>query len=277
MLVSMAVILKQAVKEGYGVAAPNIYNLETVEGAFDCASEIGSPLVLDCAERFDLETVAEIVKIFTLRFPRIPVALNLDHGKTYNSAVKAIRAGFTSVMVDRSQASFAENIRETAEIVKMAHAVGVSVEAELGHVGMGTDYQSAGTTAFTEVEDAVRFVRETGVDCLAISIGTAHGRYSGTPQIDFKRLREIRSCVDVPLVLHGGSSTGDENLVKAVELGITKVNLATDLFTAGINKMKDYFAQEEFPAGPIASQKNQQGYKNALQHYMILLGSNGKI
>ncbi|MDR3565227.1 MAG: class II fructose-bisphosphate aldolase [Negativicutes bacterium] len=277
MLVAMNEILQNAFKEGYGIAAPNVFNLETVEGAFECAAEMRSPLVIDCAERFDLEAVAALVKIFAERFSQVPVALNLDHGKTYTSAVKAIRVGFTSVMVDRSQAVFEENLRETKEIVKMAHAVGVSVEAELGHVGQGTDYQNSNTDAFTQVDDAVRFVRETEVDCLAVAIGTAHGRYAGTPKIDFHRLTEIRRNVAVPLVLHGGSSTGDENLAKAVHLGITKVNLATDLFSAGINKMQEYLANEEFPAGPIVARKYEQGYKNALRHYMALFGSGDRI
>lgn len=277
MLVPMGVILQKAAEAGYGIAAPNVFNLETVEGAFECAAEVGSPLVIDCAERFDLEAIAAMVKLFAERFPQLPVALNLDHGKAYASAVRAIRAGFTSVMVDRSQATLEDNIRETKEIVKMAHAVGVSVEAELGHVGMGVDYQDSETDAFTRADEAVRFVHETAIDCLAIAVGTAHGRYAGTPRVEFQRLAEIRGSVSVPLVLHGGSSTGDENLVKAIRLGITKVNLATDLFTAGINKMQEYLTQEKFPAGPVVARKNQQGYKSALRHYMTLFGSSAKI
>ncbi|MBP2638693.1 MAG: class fructose-bisphosphate aldolase [Firmicutes bacterium] len=276
MLLSMDKIIQPAMNDQYGVPAPNIYNMETVAAVFEAAGELRSPLIIAVLERYDLEMLADIAKIYSGRFPQIPAALHLDHGNKYESIVRAIRTGFTSVMIDRSQCPFDENVRETKEIVKMAHAVGVSVEAELGHVGMGVSYQNDPSAAFTQTEDAVRFVQETGVDCLAIAIGTAHGRYAGTPQLDFPRLKEIRSRVSVPLVLHGGSSTGDDNLVKAIKLGITKLNVGTDLFTAGINAIKQYFEQEEFPVGSIAAQKNQLGYKQATMHYMTLLGSHDK-
>lgn len=276
MLVSMDKIIQPAMKEQYGIPAPNIYNLETVAAAFEAADELRSPLIIAVLERYDLEILAEVVKIYSGRFPKIPVALHLDHGNKYESIVKAIRAGFTSVMIDRSQCSFEDNVRETQEIVKMAHAVGVSVEAELGHVGQGINYQNDPSAAFTQVEDAVCFVQETGIDCLAIAIGTAHGRYVGIPRIDFTRLEKIRNKVSIPLVLHGGSSTGDDNLARAIKLGITKLNVGTDLYTAGINAIKQYFAQEEFPVGYIAAQQNQLGFKQAIQHYMTLLGSCNK-
>lgn len=276
MLLTMNNILENAVKGKYGVVAPNVFNLETVTGAFEAAAETRSPLIVACAERYDLESVAALVNTFSRRYPEVPFALHLDHGKEYASAVKAIRLGYTSVMVDRSEAPFEENVRETKEIVRMAHAVGVTVEAELGHVGSGANYEDKNSTVFTEVEEAVRFVKETGVDCLAIAIGTAHGRYTGTPRIDFRRLSDIRRNIAVPLVLHGGSSTGDDNLAKAISLGITKVNVATDLFMAGLKEIKDYLMHEEFPVGPIAFRKNQVGYKQALKHYMNLFGSNGK-
>lgn len=276
MLVSMDVILKNAMKHKYGVPAPNIYNLETTAGAFEAAAEVRSPLILDCGESNDLESIPEIVKVFIRRFPQIPVALNLDHGKKYMSIIRAIRSGFTSVMADCSQSSFEKNISDTKEIVKIAHSVGVSVEAELGHVGNGINYLNDKSAAFTQTEEAAKFVKETGVDCLAVAIGTAHGKYAGTPHIDFPRLKEIRKNVSVPLVLHGGSSTGDDNLVMAVNMGITKVNLGFDLYTAGINEMKQYFAEEEFPVGSIAGGKNKKGFKKVLIQYMVLLGSNNK-
>ena len=241
MLRTMDIILNKAKEEGYGVPAPNVFNQDTIEAAINVASKMRSPIIIDFGEMVDdgsMYEIGQIVKFYSNKFPEVPVALNLDHGKTFESAARAIRAGFTSVMVDRSELPFNENVRETKEICKMAHASGLSVEAEIGHVGQGVKYDEDRDKGLTRVEEAIRFVELTGVDCLAVAIGTAHGPYIGTPKLDFDRLVELRKEVKVPLVLHGGSSTGDENLKKAVKLGISKVNLATDLFTAGVEHIK---------------------------------------
>lgn len=277
MLVRMDVILNKAAEEGYGVVAPNVFNMESVKAVFEAASEMRAPVILDCSERFDLEVVAELTRYYDKKYPEVVAALNLDHGKTFAAAVRAIRAGFTSVMVDRSQAPFEDNVRETAEIVKMAHAVDVAVEAELGHVGQGVNYEKDRDAGLTRPEEAVEYVKRTSVDCLAVAIGTAHGRYVGTPRLDYDRLVKIKAALSIPLVLHGGSSTGDENLKKAVELGITKVNLFTDLSTAGTKNAKDYFAKEEYPNMVGLFQKASEGYKKMLKHYMTLFGSAGRV
>ena len=270
-------ILNEASKEGYGIAAPNVFNQDMILAAFEAADEVKSPLILDCLGSTDLYAMAELTRFYCSRFPNVPVALNLDHGKTFEEAVEAIRAGYTSVMVDRSQLPFEENVRQTAEIVKMAHAVGVSVEAELGHVGRGINYDEDRDKGLTTVEEAVEFVKKTKVDCLAVAIGTAHGRYIGTPRLDFERLANLKKNIQIPLVLHGASSTGDENLKKAVETGITKVNISTDLKVAGAEEVKRYFDEEEFHDLLTLTQRGIIGWKNMLKHYMILFHSNNRI
>ena len=170
----------------------------------------------------------------------IPVALHLDHGKNVDFVKRAIDIGFPSVMIDASSESFEENVARTKEIVEYAHKKNVTVEAEIGHVGSGINYEdeSGDTSVNTEVEDLVKFVELTNVDSVAVSVGTAHGKYIGTPKINFERLKELKEAVHIPLVLHGGSSTGDENLKKCAEIGISKINIFTDICVAGGNSIK---------------------------------------
>lgn len=194
-------------------------------------------------------------------------------------------------MVDRSELPFEENVRETAEIVKVAHALNVSVEAELGHVGQGYEYEQTRESGLTNKDEAVEYVRQTGVDCLAVSVGTSHGTYKGTPRLDFELLAALDKLVEIPLVLHGGSGTGDGNLAKAVQTGIQKVNLCTDLSLAGMEALKEYLGVDydsmaknkalgEF-GNPSANMWDSdiaaaKGYKQKLMHYLKLFGSAGK-
>lgn len=280
MLIPMDIILNKAKNEGYGVVAPNVFNQDTIEVAIKVARRMRSPIIIDFGEMVDdgsIYEIGNIVKFYSKKFTEVPIALNLDHGKTYESAVRAIRAGFTSVMVDGSELPFEENVYLTKEICKMAHAVGLSVEAEIGHVGLGTKYDEDRNKGLTSVEEAVKFVELTNVDCLAVAIGTAHGPYIGEPNLDFERLATLRKKVRVPLVLHGGSSTGDENLKKAVELGITKVNLATDLFTAAVEHTKKLFKYDDNPNYVTMISKANEGYGKMLAHYIQLFGSNNRI
>ncbi len=272
MLVPMHPILKAATARKYGIAAPNVFSAESIATCFEAALELKAPMVIDVGSGLDLELMVDVTKHYARRHPEVIVSLNLDHGKTFEMAVRAIRAGFSSVMVDRSQTPLEDNIRETAEIVKMAHAVGVSVEGEIGHVGLGVNYQSDRNDGLTTVEDAKEYVRRTGVDCLAIAIGTAHGHYAGTPHLDFDRLVAIGKAVDVPLVLHGGSSTGEENLSRAVKLGISKVNLATDLMVAGAKAVRRYLDGEPCPKAGGIVQAASRGHKSELIRYMRLFG-----
>lgn len=271
MLVSMKMILEKAKREGYGVVAPNALNEDTARVCIEAATELNAPIIIDVGFSVhpNLKMLAHIITEYAKQTP-VPVALNLDHGRQYSHAIAAIQAGFTSVMVDRSSLSFNENIKEVSEIVKIAHAVGVDVEAELGQVGSGTEYLQGNQKGLTNPDQVREYVDRTGVDFLAIAIGTAHGTYKGTPFLDFDRLEKIRKEIDIPLVLHGGSGSGDENLRKAISLGISKINIATDLFDAGRKNIK-----EDSPIHHIYYEVTE-GYKKKLKYYMELFGQVGK-
>ena len=273
MLLPMSVILNKAAKENYGVVAADVFDVDTVLGVFKVSDELKSPVIINCPQRYDLELIAEAIKFYSRRYPQVVVASNLDHGSTFEAAVKALKYGFTSIMVDRSQLPFDENLKETIEIVKIAHAAGASAEAELGHVGKGVSYDADRDAGLTRVEEAVEYVNKTSVDCLAVAVGTAHGRYVGTPKIDFDRLVNIKKQVTVSLVLHGGSSTGDANLKKAVELGITKVNIFTDLLIEGAKSVKGHMEKEQYPTMETIYKEGLEGYEKMLKHYMYLFDS----
>jgi ketose-bisphosphate aldolase len=162
---------------------------------------------------------------------KVPVCLHLDHGKDVETCLKAINSGFSSVMIDASTCELEKNIDITCKVVQAARLAGVSVEAEIGHVGSNKKNieGKASTSDLTDPDEAGYFAEKTGVDALAVSIGTLHGTYQGTPHIDFKRLADIKSSVNIPLVLHGGSGTGEKNILHSIEGGIRKINVFTDI------------------------------------------------
>ena len=275
MYISMIELMKKAREGHYCVPAIAVENEHSVRAAIQAAEEKKSPLIMIALYTVnpDIHYFGRIVEDLAIR-AKVPVAMCQDHGGTYAEAMWAIRAGFTDVMVDRSTLPFEENIAQVSEIVKVAHAVGVGVEAELGHVGMANQYETDGTGGFTVPEEAIEFVERTGVDALAVAIGTAHGVYSGVPKLQFDLLAELREKVPVPLVLHGGSGTGDENLKKACQMGICKLNISNDLKRGAIanlnEKCKD--GMGAYAMYPLL----YEGYKNVAAHYMTLCGSEGK-
>lgn len=276
MLCRMDDILKKATKDQYGVVAPNVWNLETIKAAVEVAEKLKSPIILDYGEGGYEENIFEVAMIARHFGEKasVPVAINLDHGATFKGAVRAIRAGFNSIMVDRSSRSLEENLQDTKELCRIAHAADVSVEAELGHVGMGEEYADD-KDCFTKVEEAEVFVKETGVDCLAIAVGTAHGHYSGTPKLEFDRIIQLRQSLDIPLVLHGGSSTGDEALKKAIKCGISKINLFTDLSDAAVDVMKKIEKEKRINLIDFYDE-GIKGYAEELKRYIRLFGSENK-
>ena len=277
MLVTMAEIMNRARAEGYGVTAPNVQSEDTVRAVIKVAEDLNAPMIIDVNAFIhpDLPWFIQMIRELSELSP-VPIAINLDHGKTYEDVILGIRSGCTSVMVDRSSLSYEENVEQTKEIVKIAKALGISVEAELGHVGMGSNYEVDGVSNLTEPDQAAKFIQETGVDCLAVAIGTAHARYKGTPHIDFERLAQIvEACGDTPLVLHGGSGTGDENLARAVRSGIQKVNLATELVVAGKEELVEFFKDPNFDKWKLMP-TFIKGYSDRLAHYVKLFGQDGK-
>lgn len=277
MLVTMKEILDHAKLGGYGVTAPNVQSEDTVRAVIEVAEEYDAPMIIDVNAfiHTDLPWFIHMIRDLAEK-AEVPIAINLDHGKSYEDIMLGINSGFTSIMVDRSSLSYEENTAQTKEVVKMCRPLGISVEAELGHVGMGNNYAVDGVNNLTVPEEAASFIKETGIDCLAVAIGTAHGRYKGTPHIDFDRLKQlVEACGSTPLVLHGGSGTGDENLRKAVKTGIQKVNLATELIVAGKEELEVFIKNPNFDKWQLIP-SFKKGYKNRLAHYVQLFDQAGK-
>ncbi len=239
MLSDTNLLLKEAQLHKYAVPAFNVFNLETVQAAIHVAERESHPVIIALGERYfssvDVEGFAELVKTLA-RKSSAPVALHLDHAYGRDSIIRAIRNGFTSVMYDGSKYSLNENIRRTKDIVHIAHAVGVSVEAEIGSVARGAfSDEEDGDGRLTNPTSAKEFVDSTGVDFLAPAIGTVHGMYKGEPNVNLKLLADIRESVHVPLVLHGGSGTPEGVLKQSIELGICKVNVNTEVSVAAVS------------------------------------------
>lgn len=277
MLVTMKEILDRAKVGKYGVTAPNVQSEDTVRAVIEVAEKYNAPMIIDVNTfiHTDLPWFIGMIRDLASK-ATVPIAINLDHGKTYEDMILGIRSGYTSIMVDRSNLPYEENVAQTKEVVKMCKVLGISVEAELGHVGQGENYDYDGANNLTDPQEAARFIEETGVDCLAVAIGTAHGRYQGLPHIDFERLEKIvEACKDTPLVLHGGSGTGDENLAKAIRCGIQKVNLATELIVAGKEELEEFIKDPNFDKWKLIP-SFKKGYMDRLSHYVELFGQKGK-
>lgn len=271
MLVNMKDMLAEAKLNNYAVPATNIDNEHNLRAAIQAAEEMNSPLILNVtpAANPDIEYFGRIATDLIRRSP-CEIVLNLDHGKTFDQCMRGIQAGFTNIMIDRSTLPFEQNVKETAEMVKIAHALGCTVEAELGHVGFGNQYEVDGYSGLTQVSEAKEFVERTGVDALAVAIGTAHGVYKGNPEIRFELLHQLKDELPIPLVLHGGSGTGDENLERCAHEGINKINLSNDLKRSAIENLmsKDLSGNEVYNLYPLLA----EGFKNKIEHYIKLFG-----
>lgn len=243
MLINSKELLLHAKKHRYGIPAPNFIDLDSARVFVRLAESLQMPLILPFAQAHEnlipLEEAALAGK-YLAEQATVPVALHLDHGQDLAFIERAIDLGFTSVMIDASTASFEENIALTSQVVALAHPRQVTVEAELGHVGSGENYENHEETdsIYTEVKDVIEFVERTDIDSLAISIGTAHGAYKGVPKLNFERLEEIDAMTEIPLVLHGGSSSGDDNLARCAGSGIAKINIFTDLLFGAYDQIK---------------------------------------
>lgn len=242
MLTDTKEILSAAQKGKYGVAAFNVYNLESLQAAISVAETENHPVIIALGERYfdtvDVEGFAALTKKLAEK-SSIPIALHLDHAYQKESIIRAIKCGFTSVMYDGSKYDLEQNINYTKEIVEIAHLAGVSVEAEIGSVARGAfSDEEEGEGTLTDPQSAKVFVEETGVDFLAASIGTVHGMYTGEPDINLRLLEEIQHSVGIPLVLHGGSGTPDSIMKQAVAKGICKVNINTEVSLAATSFLK---------------------------------------
>jgi fructose-bisphosphate aldolase class II len=243
-LMSLADILRPCVHQDWAVGAYDTPTLDTTQAIVDAALADDAPVIFMlypshvCLDRW--ATLAALIRAEVERTD-IPAALILDHGLTFEQIKHSVELGFGGVMIDASKAPVEDNIAITRRVVQLAHSHGIAVEAELGHVGSGMEELSDDEwrARYTRVEDAQRFVEETGIDALAISIGTAHGLYRIKPHLDLERLAEIRQRVQIPLVLHGSSDTPEDEVRQAVQIGIDKVNVWTDMRIPYLQAMKD--------------------------------------
>lgn len=238
MLVSMKEILGPAREQGYGVGFFNAVNVEMACAVLQAAEQLRAPVILGTAEvllpHMPLRRVAEYL-LPMAREATVPVCVHFDHGLTFERCMEALRLGFTSIMYDCSTAFYEENVARVAEMVRICHGMGVTVEGELGHVG---DNDGAGKLEnpwdyYTDPAQAQDFVQRTGVDALAVAVGNAHGAYAFPPKLDFARIEAIARSTGLPLVLHGGSGLSDEDFRLAVQKGVSKVNIFTDIDKAG--------------------------------------------
>ncbi|MBU3874577.1 tagatose-bisphosphate aldolase subunit GatY [Faecalicatena sp. AGMB00832] len=245
-LVTTKELLLDAQENGYAIGAFNVENMEMVQAVAAAAEELRSPVIMQTTpstvKYADLEIFYANVKAAAEKMS-VPIVIHLDHGSSFELAMRAYRAGYTSIMIDGSHGTWEENIAVSRAVVDACHPAKIPVEAELGKVGGKEDDLEAGDgNPYTDPIDAARFVELTEVDSLAVAIGTAHGVYKGTPKLDLDRLSEIRKKVSIPLVLHGTSGVPDETVRECIKRGICKVNYATDLriaFTKGVRSVLD--------------------------------------
>lgn len=281
MLVNMNDILLPAKEAGYGVGFFNAVNVEMARAVIETAEELRAPVMIGTAEillpAMSLERVAEYL-IPMAEKAAVPVCVHYDHGLTFEKCMEALKLGFTSIMYDCSTAEYGENAARMAEMVRICHAMGVTVEGELGHVG---DNEGEGklenpSDYFTDPDTAADFTGRTGIDALAVAVGNAHGDYKFPPKLDFERIETIAARTGLPLVLHGGSGLTDDDFRTAVQKGVCKVNIFTDLDKAGKAGIEE---------GLAAGAKTMMGLipyeieamKRVVQNKMELFGSTGRV
>lgn len=282
MLINMSDMLLKAKEMKYAVPQFNINNLEWTRFILEECQKNNSPVILGVSEgaakymggyNVVYAIVSSLVKDLEIT---IPVALHLDHGSSFEKCEKAINAGFTSVMIDASKYSLEENISITRSVIEIAHAKNVTVEAEVGHIGGNEDGVSA-EIAYAEVDDCLRLIAETGIDFLAPALGSVHGIYKGEPNLDFVRMKEIAEKSKIPLVLHGGTGIPEDKIKQAIECGINKININTELQLAWTGAVRDFLkTSEEFDPRKVIK-AGETALKEAVASKIILFGSNNRV
>lgn len=279
MLVNLNDVLIPAKAGKYAVGLFNTVNMELARGVFEAAEELKSPVIVGTAEILlpfcPLEELTYLLLPMTKR-AAVPVVLHMDHGLSFETCEKALKLGFSSVMYDCSTDTYEENIRKVKEMVQIAHSYGASVEAELGHVGDNTDgVENNPEDYYTDPEQAKNFVERTGVDALAIAVGTAHGAYKFPPKLDFQRIETIADILDIPLVLHGGSGLSNYDFQEAVRRGISKINIFTDINQAGADAAHGFYDEKGGLTHIIPYEV--EAIKRVTMNKMCLFGSVNKV
>lgn len=278
-ILSTRQMLLNAQRDGYAVPAFNIHNLETLQVVVDTAVEMRSPVIIagtpSTIEYAGAEYINAMAEVAAHKYD-IPIAIHLDHFEDVDAIKRNIDIGFKSCMIDASKLEFEKNIAKVKEVVAYAHKFDATVEAELGKLGGQEDdlIVDEKDAMYTNPNDAAEFVKRTGIDSLAVAIGTAHGLYKGELKLDFERLKEIRSKVEVPLVLHGASDVPDELVMKAISLGICKVNVATDLKIPFSGALKEYFNEHPEANDPRKYMTpGKEAMKKIVEHKIQVCGS----
>jgi fructose-bisphosphate aldolase, class II len=276
-------ILDVANEHNFAIPAFNISDWAMFTGIMDISEEKDAPVIIAIHPDEVSHITTDLIPAMHSRAHRssVPVAIHWDHGGTYEQMITAINAGFTSVMIDASLQPFDENVALTRKVVEAAHAVGIQVEGELGTIGANDSYGESGAAEiiYTNTADAVRFVEQTGVDSLAIAIGTSHGLYPSdkNPELRHDLLEEIKAAVGIPLVLHGGSANPDSELARAVSLGINKINISSDIKVSYHNRMRQILGTDERLREPNAIQPEPiAAMKVTAAEKIDLFGASGK-
>ena len=277
MLVNLDYVLKDAKEKGYGVGLFNTTDTDMLEAVISAAEELRAPVIIGTAEVLlpagELKLIAPSI-IAAAKRATVPVVVHYDHGLTFDRCMEALQLGFSSIMFDGSAGDYDKNIADTREIVKIAHSFGATVEGEIGHVGQADAGDNDASDMYTKVEEAVAYAKATGVDALAVSIGTAHGAYKSKPKLDLERLSDIRDALDIPLVLHGGSGLTDDDFRNSIKHGISKVNIFTDLCLAGNRAMEQGLAEGKAYLD-IRNMKVEE-IKEEVKKKMLVFGCNGR-
>lgn len=284
-LVSLKDMLNLALEEKYAVGHFNLNNLEFTQAVLQAAQEEQSPVILAVSPGYiahlgGLKLASAMVRALVEEYHiSVPVVLHLDHGASFEQCLQAIQAGFTSVMIDASHYPLEENILRTKKVVEAAHALGVSVEAELGRIGGQEDdlIVDEADAMYAIPEECARLVRDTGVDCLAPALGSVHGPYKGEPHLSFARMEEVQRLTGIPLVLHGGTGIPSQDIKRAISLGTAKINVNTEnqmACTAAIRRELEINKELYDPRKYLGSAK--EAIKDSVKGKMREFGSSGK-
>ncbi|MGN8980842.1 class II fructose-bisphosphate aldolase [Enterococcus villorum] len=282
MYVSMKKMLQKANQENYAVMAINCFNLETVQATIQAAEELNAPIIIDLLQEhlkqhIDYRYLTQPI-IRMAQDAKVEVALNLDHGQDIAFVKQCLQEGFSSVMMDASMYPLEKNIEVTKAMVQFAQTYDASVEAEVGNMGAVLGNQLTNDTMYTDPDDAIRLINETQVDCLAISYDSSHGDYPNgyCPKFRFDIVQKIKEMTHLPLVLHGGSGAGKENILRSIELGINKINVGSDFMKAQKQKIKQLLKEEPSIEYPSLIQQTAASGKMLVKEYIELSGSKNK-
>ena len=279
-LVSIGKQVKQAQESHYAVPLFDAFDMQSTEGMFRAIEKKRAPAIIAVyggyMDSANARALAAYIRVRAEQSPA-PVSLMLDHGRSFEQCVKAIAYGFTDVMYDGSKLPYEENAANTRLAVRTAHAAGLCVEAELGHVGLGSEYPTFGAQrkGFTDPALVEKFVTETGVDFLAIAVGNAHGLYTGEPNLDLDLLRDIRARVSIPLVLHGGSGISEDQFRAAIAIGVAKINVATDLYVTTTKVLAEAIKREKVTYFDLV-ETSTKSFQDRCEYYFDLFGASGK-